>query len=51
MPEAIARPAIVDDLKRITGVGPKLEEVLNGYGLWTYPQIADLQVRRGCMAR
>lgn len=42
-PKAIERPAAVDDLKQITGVGPKLEEVLNGFGVWTYAQIADLQ--------
>lgn len=29
-----------DDLKRISGVGPKLEEKLNGMGVWHYWQIA-----------
>lgn len=29
-----------DDLKRISGVGPKLEQVLNGMGIGTYAQIA-----------
>ena len=29
-----------DDLKRISGVGPKLEQVLNGMGIRTYGQIA-----------
>lgn len=42
MPVAAARPAHPDDLKRISGVGPKLEQVLNGLGIWTYGQIAAL---------
>ena len=29
-----------DDLKAISGVGPKLEQVLNGLGIWTYSQVA-----------
>lgn len=46
MPEEFRKPAIVDkpaapdDLKAITGVGPKLEKVLNDLGIWTYAQIA-----------
>jgi len=43
-PKPIERPSTTDDLKRIAGIGPKLELVLNGYGLWTYRQIADLHV-------
>jgi len=39
-PEAIAKPARPDDLKAIPGIGPKLEQVLNGLGIWTYGQIA-----------
>ncbi|MEO3385690.1 NADH-ubiquinone dehydrogenase [Mesorhizobium sp. CAU 1741] len=31
-----------DDLKAISGVGPKLEKVLNGLGIWSYRQIAAL---------
>jgi predicted flap endonuclease-1-like 5' DNA nuclease len=30
-----------DDLKRISGVGPKLEETLNGMGIFHFEQIAD----------
>lgn len=41
-PAAIDRPDAPDDLKAIGGVGPKLEKVLNGYGIWTYNQIAGL---------
>lgn len=40
-PAAIDKPAAPDDLKVISGVGPKLEQVLNGLGVWTYAQIAD----------
>ncbi|MEQ8307408.1 MAG: hypothetical protein RIA09_12650 [Hoeflea sp.] len=40
-PSEIERPETPDDLKLISGVGPKLEQVLNGLGVWTYAQIAD----------
>ncbi|WP_255561759.1 NADH-ubiquinone dehydrogenase [Pseudohoeflea coraliihabitans] len=40
-PRDIERPAAPDDLKAISGIGPKLEQVLNGLGVWTYAQIAD----------
>jgi len=39
-PAAIERPERPDDLKRISGIGPKLEQVLNGLGVWTFAQIA-----------
>jgi NADH-quinone oxidoreductase subunit E len=39
-PAAIGKPARPDDLKAIAGIGPKLEAVLNGLGIWTYGQIA-----------
>lgn len=39
-PSAIDRPDVPDDLKKISGIGPKLESVLNGLGVWTYTQIA-----------
>jgi NADH-quinone oxidoreductase subunit E len=39
-PKAAARPAMPDDLKAISGIGPKVEQVLNGFGIWTYAQIA-----------
>jgi predicted flap endonuclease-1-like 5' DNA nuclease len=35
-----AAEGIADDLKRIKGVGPKLEEMLNGMGIYHYRQIA-----------
>ena len=34
------RKAGADDLKRISGVGPKLEGVLNELGFWHFDQIA-----------
>jgi NADH-quinone oxidoreductase subunit E len=40
-PRTMAKPEMRDDLKRISGVGPKLEQVLNGLGIWTFAQIAD----------
>ncbi len=42
-PKALERPAMPDDLKQISGIGPKLEQVLNGLGIWTYGQIAKLE--------
>ena len=36
-----SRPAEVDDLKEINGVGPKLEEKLNSIGIYVFKQIAD----------
>jgi NADH-quinone oxidoreductase subunit E len=40
-PAEIEKPDSPDDLKLISGVGPKLEQVLNGLGIWTFAQIAD----------
>jgi NADH-quinone oxidoreductase subunit E len=39
-PNAMEKPAKPADLKAISGIGPKLEKVLNGLGIWTYGQIA-----------
>ena len=39
-PASIERPEAPDDLKAIAGIGPKLEQVLNGLGVWTYAQVA-----------
>lgn len=39
-PSAIEMPAKPDDLKMIGGIGPKLEQVLNSLGVWTFAQIA-----------
>lgn len=40
-PKAMEKPGKPDDLKAISGIGPKLEQMLNGYGIWTHAQIAD----------
>lgn len=34
-------PDNVDDLKTISGVGPGIEEKLNGFGIYTFEQIAN----------
>jgi predicted flap endonuclease-1-like 5' DNA nuclease len=34
------RPAVVDDLKEINGIGPALEKALNRLGIYRYQQIA-----------
>ncbi|WP_075288695.1 NADH-quinone oxidoreductase subunit E [Pararhizobium arenae] len=39
-PAGIARPAAVDDLKLISGVGPKIEGILHELGIFTYAQVA-----------
>ena len=36
-----SRPSKVDDLTEINGVGPKLEEKLNDFGIYTFEQIAN----------
>lgn len=30
-----------DDLTKITGIGPRIAEVLNGLGIWTFEQISE----------
>jgi NADH-quinone oxidoreductase subunit E len=39
-PTGMAKPDAADDLKRISGIGPKLEQVLNGLGIWSFAQVA-----------
>lgn len=39
-PKGVDKPATPDDLKMIAGVGPKLEGLLNGLGIWTFGQVA-----------
>ena len=39
-PPKMRKPAKPDDLKLISGVGPKIEGVLNGLGIYKYDQIA-----------
>jgi NADH-quinone oxidoreductase subunit E len=40
-PRAIARPAEPEDLKKIAGVGLKLEQALNREGIWSLAQVAE----------
>ena len=40
-PKAIRKPAKPDDLKLISGVGPKLEGVLNGLGIYKFSQVSE----------
>jgi NADH-quinone oxidoreductase subunit E len=55
MPEAAVKPAagdtprrsgVADDLKAISGIGPKLEKVLNDLGIGTYADVAALSAER-----
>ena len=39
-PPAMRKPARPDDLKLISGVGPKIEGILNDLGIYSYGQIA-----------
>ncbi|WP_417415510.1 NADH-quinone oxidoreductase subunit E [Hoeflea sp.] len=39
-PAGIAKPAQPDDLKMISGVGPKIEGTLNSLGIYTFAQVA-----------
>lgn len=39
-PEGIERPAETDDLKLISGVGPKIEGILHEIGIFTFAQVA-----------
>ncbi|PBC24663.1 MULTISPECIES: NADH-quinone oxidoreductase subunit E [unclassified Mesorhizobium] len=40
-PAGIDRPTAVDDLKLISGVGPKIEGVLHTLGIFTFAQVAS----------
>lgn len=39
-PAGIEKPAVVDDLKLIAGVGPKIETILHDLGIFTFAQVA-----------
>ncbi|UVK36369.1 NADH-quinone oxidoreductase subunit E [Mesorhizobium sp. AR10] len=40
-PAGIDKPALVDDLKLISGVGPKIEGILHSLGIFTFTQVAS----------
>lgn len=42
-PRGIDKPETPDDLKLISGVGPKIEGILHGLGIYTYGQVAGWQ--------
>jgi predicted flap endonuclease-1-like 5' DNA nuclease len=39
-----AAPLVKDDLKKVEGIGPKIEELCNGIGIYTWAQLADTSV-------
>ncbi|GAB4363104.1 MAG: ABC transporter ATP-binding protein [Oricola sp.] len=39
-PPKMRKPARPDDLKLISGIGPRIEAILNGLGIYSYDQIA-----------
>jgi NADH-quinone oxidoreductase subunit E len=45
-PVALRKPAKPDDLKLISGVGPKFEAILNGLGIYKFEQVASWQKRQ-----
>ncbi len=46
MPVAAAIPTEPDDLKKVWGIGPKMEEVLNGAGIDTFAELSRTSVER-----
>ena len=40
-PAGIERPSALDDLKLISGVGPKIEGILHSLGIYTFAQVAS----------
>ena len=42
-PKGIDKPATPDDLKLISGVGPKIEGILHGLGIYTFAQVSGWQ--------
>ena len=40
-PKAVERPKTVDDLKLISGVGPRIERTLHELGIFTFAQVAS----------
>jgi NADH-quinone oxidoreductase subunit E len=42
-PAGVERPGKPDDLKLVSGVGPKIEGILNSLGIFTFAQVASWQ--------
>lgn len=45
-PVVVAAPADRDDLSVVEGIGPKIQLLLNQYGIYTYRQLAETEVER-----
>lgn len=45
-PAVVAAPADHDDLSVIEGIGPKIQLLLNQYGIYSYRQLAETEVER-----
>ena len=46
MPETPAVPATPDVLKKLEGIGPKVEGILNAAGITTFAQLAEADVEK-----
>jgi predicted flap endonuclease-1-like 5' DNA nuclease len=39
-------PPKPDSLKKVEGIGPKIEKLINDMGVWTFRQLADTPVEK-----
>jgi len=46
MPTSVVIPPVKDDLKIVEGIGPKIEELFNKAGIYTFAQLADTSATR-----
>ncbi len=42
----IADDSVKDDLTKIEGIGPKIQELLNADGIWSWKQLASVNIER-----
>jgi predicted flap endonuclease-1-like 5' DNA nuclease len=45
-PNPIPAPTAKDDLKKVEGIGPKIEKICNESGIWTFAELASTSVER-----
>jgi predicted flap endonuclease-1-like 5' DNA nuclease len=45
-PNLIPVPTVKDDLKKMEGIGPKIEKICNESGIWTFAELASTSVER-----
>ena len=45
-PAVVTPPPVKDDLKIVEGIGPKIEELFNKAGIYSFAQLADTSVSR-----